>query len=178
MSLPTIKLPDVLRHLKSQEPDDKPYLFINPPATLETFFTYKGTEIDIVKEKVRLTLHPEQLKDIEKKILDGVEAGMKLGGWVVFNIGTSANFKISEFFKNFKFFKDGMFKPSLVHDKKFCLNCGLLRKENDVDTFGNKGLFEIKEEFKICFLSLAKKEDANLVIKENNDMQFNSIIVE
>ena len=178
MSIPTIKLTEILQYLDSKEPDDKPYLFINPSENLDTFFRYKGTQIDLIKEKVNLDLHPEQLNDIQKNILDNIEIGMRQGGWVVFNIGVSGSFNINNFFKKFSFFKEGMFKPSSVHDKKYCMNCGLFRKENDIDTFGNKGCFEIKDEFKILFLSTAKKEDADSLIKENQDIEFNAIIVD
>ena len=43
--------------------------------------------------------------------------------------------------------------------KNYCLNHKILREENDVDVFGNKGFFEIKESFKFCFFSLIKENE-------------------
>ena len=178
MSYPKIKLTEVLKYLENPEPEDKPFLFVNPSEDLYTFFKYKGNKVDILKDRIKLDLYPEQKDKLKENFLNNLEAGMALGGWVVLNTETSASFEIFEHFKRMDFCDKEMFKPSKIHDKKYCLNQGLLRKENDVDFFGNRGYFEIKDKFKLCFLSACKIEDIEAFIKTNENIDFNIIIVE
>ena len=178
MSFPTIKLTDVLQYLENPEPVDKPFLFVNPSEDLYTFFKYKGNKIDILKDRIKLDLDPEQKDKIIDNFLNNIEAGMALGGWAVLNTETSASFDILEYLKRINFCDKEMFKPSKIHDKKYCLKQGLLRKEHDVDFFGNRGYFEIKDKFKLCFLSACKIEEINAFLKSNENIEFNVIIVE
>ena len=178
MSFPTIKLTEVLKYLENPEPEDKPFLFVNPSEDLYTFFKYKGNKVDILKDKIKLDLYPEEKDKLKENLLNNLEAGMALGGWAVFNTETSASFNILEHLKTIGFCDKDMLKPSKIHDKKYCLSQGLLRKEHDVDFFGNKGYFEIKDKFKLCFLSACKIEEINAFLKTNEDIDFNVIIVE
>ena len=177
-SFPTIKLTEVLQYLENPEPVDKPFLFVNPSEDLYTFFKYKGNKVDILKDKIKLDLYPEQKEKVIENFLNNLEAGMALGGWVVLNTETSASFDILDHIKNLNFDDKEMLKPSKIHDKKYCLSKGLLRKENDVDFFGNKGYFEIKDKFKLCFLSACKIEEVDAFLKTNENIEFNVIIVE
>ena len=178
MSYPRIQLTEILKYLENEEEDqDKPYLFINPSQDLYTFFKYKGNKIDLVKDRIKLDLYPEQKDDIKENFLNNLEASMALGGWAVLNT-ESASFDVLEHFKKFDFCDKDMFKPSKIHDKKYVLSQGLLRKEHDVDFFGNRGYFEIKSKFKLCFLSSCKIEDIDALVNTNKDIQFNVIIVE
>jgi len=178
MNYPKIKLTEVLKYLENPEPEDKPFLFINPSEDLFTFFKYKGNKVDILKDKIKLDLYPEQKEKITENFLNNLEAGQALGGWVVLNTETSASFEILDFFKMINFTDKEMFKPSKMHDKKYCLSQGLLRKEHDVDFFGNKGYFEIKPKFKLLFISACKIEEVDAFLQSNKDIEFNVIIVE
>ena len=178
MSFQTIKLTEVLKYLENPEPEDKPFLFVNPSEDLYTFFKYKGNKVDILKDKIKLDLYPDQKDKVKENLLNNLEAGMALGGWAVFNTESSASFNILDHLKSLDFCDKEMFKPSKIHDKKYCLSQGLLRKENDVDFFGNRGYFEIKDKFKLCFLSSCKIEEINAFLKINEDIDFNVIIVE
>ena len=179
MSFPKIQLTEVLKYLeKEEDEEDKPYLFINPSQDLYTFFKYKGNKIDLVKDRIKLDLYPGEKDKILENFLNNLEAAMALGGWAVLNVEGSASFDILEHFQKFNFNNKDMFKPSKIHDKKFVLSQGLLRKENDVDFFGNRGYFEIKNKFKLCFLSHCNLDDINALINTNKDIEFNTIIVE
>ena len=179
MSFPKIQLTEVLKYLENDEEDpDKPYLFVNPSQDLYTFFKYKGNKIDLVKDRIKLDLYPDEKDKILDNLLNNLEAAMALGGWAVLNTEGSASFDILEHFKKFNFYDKDMFKPSKIHDKKYVLSQGLLRKENDVDFFGNKGYFEINKKFRLCFLSHCNLEDINALVNCNKDIQLNVIIVE
>ena len=178
MSFPRIKLTEVLNYLENPEPVDKPFLFVNPSEDLFTFFKYKGNKIDILKDKIKLDLYPEQKEKIIENFLNNLEAGMALGGWAVLNTETSASFDILDHLKNLNFCDIEMFKPSKIHDKKYCLSQGLLRKENDVDFFGNRGYFEIKDKLKLCFLSACNLEEIDAFLKCNEKIDFNVILVD
>ena len=178
MSFPTVRLTEVLQYLDNKEPVDKPFLFINTSEDLYTFFKYKGNKVDILKDKIKFDLYPEQKDKLKESLLNNLEAAMALGGWAVLNTETSASFDILDYLKQLDFCDKEMFKPSKIHDKKYCLSQGLLRKEHDVDFFGNKGYFEIKDKFKLCFLSACKIEEIDAFLKTNDKIEFNVIIVE
>ena len=172
----SIKLTEVLQILDGTEENNKPILFINPTSTLETFFTYKANMSDIFKLKINLELHPEKKQDISNEIQNSLEAGMKAGYWVVFNLGKDPNFNLVEFLKNFNFYDKNMFKPNNIKDKKYCLEHKILREENDVDYFGNKGYFDIKNTFKFVFLSTCKENEIETLLKTNNEIEFDVVI--
>ena len=99
MSFPKIQLTEVLKYLENEEDDpEKPYLFVNPSQDLYTFFKYKGNKIDLVKDRLKLDLYPEETEKLKENFLNNLEAAMALGGWAVINTEGSASFNILEHF--------------------------------------------------------------------------------
>lgn len=173
----TIKLNDVLKYLDYPEEVDKPFLFVNPSEQLETFFRYKANLKEIFKLQLKLQMHPEEEKEIENEVNSAIEIGMKTGNWLVFHLGSSPDFSIVEFLKKFKFYDKDMCKPSKIKDKNYALEKGILRKENDVDVFGNKGCLQIMDKFKFCFLTTCDETKVDQLLKANSEWEFNVIIV-
>ena len=103
---------------------------------------------------------------------------MIIGNWLVFNFGRDFKFDLVSFLKQFSFYDKDMYLPDKIKDKKYCLSHQILREENDVDIFGNKGFFEIKETFKFCFLSLCKENEIDDLLKINKDFNFDVIIAQ
>ena len=66
---------------------------------------------------------------------------IKIGNWLVFNLGRDSKFNLINFLKQFSFYDKDMCNK--IKDKQYCLN-HILREENDVNIFENKGFFEIK----------------------------------
>ena len=174
----SVKLTEILQFLDGKEENNKPFLFVNPTGTLETFFTYKALLIDIFKMKMNLQLKPEKKPEIQNELQTAFEGGMKIGNWLVFNLGRDSTFDLVGFLKQFPFYDKDMFQPDKIKDKKYCLNHKILREENDVDVFGNKGFFEIKESFKFCFLCLIKENEIDDFFKTNSELNFDVIIAQ
>ena len=103
---------------------------------------------------------------------------MRIGNWLVFNLGRDSKFNLVDFLKQFSFYDKDMFQPDKIKDKKYCLNHKILREENDVDVFGNKGFFEINESFKFCFLALIKENEIDDFLKTNSELNFDVIIAQ
>lgn len=173
----SVHLTEVLQFLEGKEENNKPFLFVNQSGNLETFFTYKGNMKDIYKMKMMLDVHPEKKEEIEKEILACLGSGMKIGSWVVFNLGQNSKFDVVSFLKQFSFYDKDMFKPETIHDKDFCLSHNIIKKEDNVDVFGNHGYFLIQETFKFSFLSTCKPDEVDTLIKTNSELEFDVIIV-
>lgn len=172
MSAKTIALGDVLKILDQPETSDKTLFFVNPSETLNTFFTYKGDLLDIDKLKIELDLHPDHKDSIADKFLTMLENNMKREGWFVLNVGKGSTFPLVDFFKKFKFYDKDMLTPSKIHDKKYALQHGLIRPENDVDNFGNKGIMDIKKRFRLCVLGGFKAEELKNFLDTNKEFNF------
>ena len=172
----TITLPQILPYLEGEEDGDKPFLFVNPTGTLETFFTYKGHLLELSKDKISLTLHPEQKEKISENIRTNLLIGMKQGGWVVFTVGQSSSFDLMDFFKNFSYFDKDFFKPNSLRNRDYLLKRSILTDKDDYDNFGNHGSFMVKKEFKAIYLITCKIEDIKNFISVNKNISFNIII--
>lgn len=178
-SIKKIPLTDALSFLDSKEENNLPLLFIDPKGDLLTFFNYKGKLREIYKLQMKLILHPEEEEKIEEDLHSIIEIGMRNGSWVVFDLGMSSNFNIKEFFQRFSWFEEKMFLPENIHNKKYCLEHNILREENDIGYFGNKGTMIIQEKFKIIFLSECAKKNIEKLIECNKSLGgFNIIVIE
>ena len=174
----SVQLTEVLQFLEGEENNTKPFLFVNPTTTLETFFTYKANMKELHKMKLLLEMHPGKKNEIESELRGCLESGMKIGSWVVFNLGSSPTFNLTSFLKQFPFYHKDMFQPVSIHNKDFCLQHNILREESNVDFYGNHGYFEIKETFKFCFLSTCKESEIDKLISSNPELEFDVIIAQ
>ena len=61
--------------------------------------------------------------------------------------------------------------------KLFCFSHKIVIKENLVDIFGNRGIFDVRETFKFCFMSTCKVNEIEQLLKINNEFEFDVYIV-
>ncbi|MCQ2818896.1 MAG: hypothetical protein MJ252_16645 [archaeon] len=176
MSYPKVKLTDVLKYLENKEEDNQPLLLVNPKGELITFFRYKGNLKEIYKMEIKITQNAEEKPKIEEEIHAAFEHAFKFGDWLVFDCGCSSSFEIRKFFEQFSFYDKDMFLPDNLQNKEYCLKHNLLRKENDIDNFGNVGLLEINQKSKIIFLTECPEEEFKSLIKLN-DINFKPIVI-
>ncbi|MCQ2820957.1 MAG: hypothetical protein MJ252_27175 [archaeon] len=176
MSFIKCNLGGVLSFLEKPEENNQPLLLCNPRGDLQTFFSYKGDLKDLAKMQVKITLNPGDKSSIEEEIHRSFEGGMKLGQWLVFDLGVSPFFNIKGFFSQFNFFEENMFLPDNIHNHEYVLKNKILRPENDRDNFGNIGM-NIKQEFKVIFLTSCKAEEFPGFIAHNR-INFKPILVE
>ena len=172
-----IQLSEILNILNGKEEENKPYLFINPSSSLDTFFNIKARLIDIYKLKHKLDENPDLKNEIQKEIQSSMAAGMRNGDWLVYHLGKDPKFDLVSFLKQFQFYNKDMSKPENIKKKDFVLDNKIVIKENLVDIFGNRGIFDVRETFKFCFMSTCKVNEIEQLLKINNEFEFDVYIV-
>ncbi len=172
-----IQLSEILNILNVKEEENKPYLFINPSSSLDTFFSIKARLIDIYKLKQKLDEKPDLKNEIQKEIQSSMAAGMRNGDWLVYHLGKDPKFDLVTFLKQFQFYDKDMSKPENIKKKDFVLDHKIVIKENLVDIFGNRGIFDVRETFKFCFMSTCKINEIDQLLKVNNEFEFDVSIV-
>lgn len=164
-----------------QGPDSSsPNIFVNPTEALETFFTYKGTLIELHKYSISIQLG----KTTKEKVADDIRTilinGLQKGYWVVFFVGSSSSFDFSEFFSQFEFNKGdkNFFNNEKLHDKNYLLSSGILRKEDDQDVFGNQGGYSVAPDSRVVYLSTCDEAGISKMREINKNIDLNYVLVQ
>ncbi len=178
-SIEKINMTGILQYLDGsyQSGFDTPYLFINHGGSLETFFTYKGSLIELNKYSLEIKLKTKSLEEVEEEIRQKIVVGLKTGEWVVFS-GGSTPFGYEEFLKQFKFFTKDFFKNLKISDKKFLVSSGILKKSEDSDFYGNNGFYRVNDNAKIIYLSSVESKDVENLKSKNANVDFKLIMVQ
>ena len=172
-----IDLNGTLRVLEGFD-SNKSLLFINPDANLQTFFTYKGTLIEINKMNLRKQLGKVTDKDNSEEIRINLSQGIQKGYWLVFDMDKNAELNLDSFFKTCSFYnKDTFFNFQNFKSKDFMLKNGILKEEDDKDFFGNSGGYNCHDTFKICYLCCCKIEEIEKLKKNIDTSNFEIYIV-
>ena len=174
-----INLPSVLKTLEGEN-TATPNLFVNPSGALESFFTYKGTIIELHKHKMRIQLGKSSVKEVGDEIRGILVAGIQKGYWIVFVTGSGASFDIAEFFKQFDFNKGdkNFFDVTKLFDKTYLQSSGILLKDEDKDHFGNPGGYTVHSDSRVVYLSGCEETDITELKSSNKNIQFNYIFVQ
>ena len=172
-----ISLSEILTILNGKEEENKPFLFINPSSTLDTFFSIKARLIDIYKLKKKLDEDATLKNEIQKEIQEQMASGMRNGDWLVYHLGKDPKFDLVTFLKQFQFYDKDISKPENIKKKDFVLGHKIVIKENLVDIFGNRGIFDVRETFKFCFMSTCNVNDIDCLLNVNKEFEFDVYIV-
>lgn len=173
-----IALSEVLSILENKLTSNNPILFVNPSATLETFFTYKGTLVEISKHDIKLKLG--KTSDVSDEIRGKLASGIQRGEWVVFTVGSSSSFNFAEFFKQLSFNKGdaSFFDNSKILSKDYLKSSGILKEEEDKDFFGNHGYYKVHDDAKVLYLATCEEKDISNIKANNSGINFEIIVVE
>jgi hypothetical protein len=174
-----ISLPEVLDILQGQD-SSSPNIFVNPSGALETFFTYKGTLVELHKYSIAIQLGKSTKEKVGEEIRSILINGLQKGYWIVFFVGSSSSFDFSEFFSQFDFNKGdkNIFNSEKLHDKSYLLSSGILRKEDDQDVFGNQGGYSIAPDSRVVYLTTCDEADLSKLREVNKNIQFNYVLVQ
>jgi hypothetical protein len=173
----TLQLTDILPLLEGQN-TEVPYFFVNPGGSLQTFFTYKGTLIEINKLNLRGKIQTLKKEEISEEIRVNLVNGLQKGYWLVFDVDSNSTFNLKEFFSQFLFYDDNFFNFPKLFDKKYLVEREILKPDEDKDFFGNKGSYKVDERSRIFFLSTFAKEELTEFKDLNSGIKFNYTIIE
>ena len=82
--------------------------------------------------------------------------GMRNGKLSIDHLGKNSKFDLFDFLSQFQFYNKDISKPENINKKDFVLVHKNVIKENLVDIFGNRGIFNNRETVKFCFMSTYK----------------------
>lgn len=158
---------------------EHPYFFINSSDALGTFFTYKGTLLEIGKVKILIDMGKSKKADEADKIRRALINCAKMGDWLVFHIGANSAFKVTEFLSDLLAIDA---KLLLKHEnylsRDFYVNQKILHTNEDFDNFQNKGCWKPNNGFRIHFLTSCASEDVGELKLNNSESLYKFVVVE
>jgi hypothetical protein len=157
-----------------REISKKPNFFVNEAGTLESFFTYKGTIIEIHKMAMKIQLGKTTHEEVAEEIRSILVSGIQKGYWIVFLMGNTSSFNVSEFFSKLSFNKGDLnfFDNSKLMSKEYLFKSGILKDEDDVDFLGNKGGYKVNESSRVVYLANSGEADIAKLKEANSKIDF------
>lgn len=158
---------------------DNPNFFINSSDALGTFFTYKGTLLEIGKSKILIDLGKSKKVDEAESIRRALIHCAKMGDWLVFHIGANSAFKVAVFLTEMLGFDATLLlKHENYLTREFYVKNKILHVNEDFDNFNNKGCWNPNDRFRIHFLTNCSSEDVAELKLNNSQSLYNFVVVE
>lgn len=147
----TIKLTEADTVLDSIHKKDKSTIVIDKTGNFSTFLKYKGSQADYVEHSLLEKMGKKKREEFLELCRVSIYISMKNGHTCAFYFD-QVIINIAEYFQGTQFFVlPDLFIPSKLENKEFYRK-NVLTEAEDVDAFGNKGYFQVREGFKICLL--------------------------
>ena len=141
--------------IKEASDANKNMLFFDETGNLSTFFSYKATLFELNKEMLAKTMGKKTLEEVKERFRKFILNTMKSGD----NLAIFVDMSIPDFkeFYDPKFVHPDVFDRAVM-DKKENYS-SMLREDEDVDTFGNKGGFYKKDDWIISIVTRGSVEE-------------------
>lgn len=153
-----VKLQEIVPALERIWAKNKTPLILDTTGNYYTFLKYKGTILDYetmeINGDARTEKKAEGIESTRKQLyfaMKGATCAFYFAGF---------RYSLKEYFKNTAWMADmeSIFTPSKLKDEKFYKKV-ILKPEEDVDGFGNKGFFDIKDGFGLVLLLTGQNFD-------------------
>ena len=164
----TISLTELETATDSAWENNKVPFFFDTQGNASVFFKYKAQLLELHELQVAITAGERTLEDVKEKIRSSLMYAMKSGDTLVFFMDKLMG-KFGDYYDE-KFLPKEIFNPSEIKNPDIYKK--ILKEEEDVDAFGNKGGFEMRDTFKVVVLSTRNPEDEdNSDISDNLDTE-------
>ncbi|KAL4446163.1 hypothetical protein ABPG74_021702 [Tetrahymena malaccensis] len=180
MNVEHIKLQQLFNKIEEYRDKNRSLLIIDKLEANDsfTFFKYKGYVADIseylIKEQTNTQNREKSVESARKQVV----FSLKAGGTLVFFVD-SMLVDLQNFFKESQFFSPSqLFVPEEVQKDTYYVQ-KLLKDEENVDGFGNKGGYYPKKEFAAVILSKTNDMEPDELIKKLNmpEQLFDCLII-
>ena len=158
-SVSTIKLTQMDKAVEDSWNNGKTAFFFDTTGTASRFYDYKGKLVDISKAMVQMSMGAKTLDEFKEELRKSFYFAMKNGDTLCFYSDKLIG-RFNEYCDE-EYLPEEIFEPEKIVNKEVYKT--ILREGEDVDNFGNKGWFEMREEFKVCMI-VEREPDA-----EDND---------
>ncbi|EAS04093.1 hypothetical protein TTHERM_00532150 (macronuclear) [Tetrahymena thermophila SB210] len=169
MNVEHIKLQQLFNKIEEYRDKNRSLLIIDKLQANDsfTFFKYKGYIADVseylIKEQTNTQNREKSVETARKQVV----YSLKAGGTLVFFVD-SMLVDLPNFFKEAQFFSPSqLFVPEEVQKDTYYVQ-KLLKEEENVDGFGNKGGYYPKKEFAATILSKTSDMEPDELIKKLN----------
>ncbi len=160
----TIALGDLMPVIKEAQETKKALLFFDETKNLSVFFSYKATLFELNKEMLSMALKKKTKEEVNERFRKMIVNTMKSGDNLAIFVDSSIpNFK--EEFTDATCVHPDIFDLEVM-DKKENYKT-MVREEEDVDNFGNKGWYEKKDDWIISVVTVASIEDEGATAMKN-----------
>ena len=177
-TIKTIGLQEALPYLSS-EPESKIITFCDSTGNLETFFSYKANLIEIHKEKMKIDLGKSTVEEVGEYLRSQIIRNLLYGYSTVLFFGANEEFDIMKFFSQFKWFTKDFFENMNYLNADYIRKNKILKEDEDWDIQHQfKGLWKVREEARIFFLSAIEGNLIESFLKVNSGVSLNPIKVE
>ena len=161
LSVTTIKLTGMEKAVEDSWSNNKTAFFFDQTGTASRFYVYKGKLVELNRSMVQMSMGAKTVDELKEELRKAFYFAMKSGDTLCFYSDKLIG-RFNEYFDE-EYLPEEIFEPEKIKDKE--LYKKILREGEDVDSFGNKGWFEMKEDFKVCMI-VEREPDA----EDNNEI--------
>ena len=151
-----IKLPELEKAVKEAWDEGKVAFLFDQTGNASVFFRYKAKLIECARSVVQVAMGATEPDDVVEQWRRSYVYAMKSGDTCVFHMD-----KVAPDFKHK--YSSAMFPVPTIFDKaeitKKPVYKTMVKPAEDVDNFGNRGWFEMDDNFKVALLSSLTPED-------------------
>uniref|UniRef100_A0A7S3KU27 Uncharacterized protein n=1 Tax=Euplotes crassus TaxID=5936 RepID=A0A7S3KU27_EUPCR len=151
----TIKLTGLEKAIEESWGNGKVPFFYDTQGNASVFFSYKARLCELHKHQIGRITGAKTLEEIKEDVRLSFYYAMKNGENLVLFM-EKLNFDFDEIFDE-EYLPKEIFEPTEIVKEEVYKKA--VREEEDVDSFGNKGLFEMRDTFKVVVLSTRNPED-------------------
>ena len=158
-SVTTIKLTGLQNAVEDSWSRGKTAFFFDTTGTASRFFVYSGRLYELHKTMVQMCMGAQTLDGLKEELRKAFYYAMKNGETLCFHSDKLIG-RFNEYCDE-EYLPEEIFEPEKIVDKTIYKK--ILREGEDVDQFGNKGWFEMRDGFNVCMI-VQREPDA-----EDND---------
>ncbi|CAI2381633.1 unnamed protein product [Moneuplotes crassus] len=145
----TINLTELETAIEDAWTENKVPFFFDTQGNAEVFFKYKANLVELNRMQVALAAEETTVDDVKEKIRTHLLYALKSGSCIVFFV--------DKLMGKFEDYYDESFLPKEIFDPteivKPEIYKKILKEDEDMDNFGNKGGFYHQETFRVAVLS-------------------------
>ena len=171
----TIALSKLLDTIDSICSNGKIPFFFDSTGNAETFLKYNSTIIEVAKLQIAIQLGSKTLEQVKEDMRVKFKNAMAAGWALVFYLDKVAGKFKTDYFDP-EYLPEEIFYPEKIKDYDLYMKC--VRDEENVDIFGTKGNFIMKDGFKVLVLSTRDPTDEdNTQFEERMPMENMEFVV-
>mmetsp|Transcript_18258 Transcript_18258/g.21003 ORF Transcript_18258/g.21003 Transcript_18258/m.21003 type:complete len:183 (-) Transcript_18258:32-580(-) len=155
-SCKTIKLTDLMNQVDLSWSDGKVPFFFDTTGNASVFFKYNSVIIEVAKLQISVGLGSMKVDEAKESMRLKFKSAMASGKALIFFLDKVAGKFNTDYFDP-EYLPEEIFDPEKITDSEIYMKC--VREDENVDMFGGKGNFIMKDGFKVIVLSTRQPDN-------------------